>query len=145
MIEDKYIVFAHVKDDEYPMCMTIKALSVLEGTYGSVDNIFGVAKEAAKTGRVADLAKAALTIAPVLADAGRDYVREMAATSNDKEFQDMAQSLPDFPAAAELEKSMTWAECRALWNDCVTAIARGSGREVEAEPDNSAKNAESAM
>ena len=30
MIEDKYIVFAHVKDDEYPMCMTIKALSVLE-------------------------------------------------------------------------------------------------------------------
>ena len=26
MIEDKYIVFAHVKDDEYPMCMTIKAL-----------------------------------------------------------------------------------------------------------------------
>lgn len=81
----------------------------------------------------------------MLADAGRDYVREMAAESNDKEFQDMAQSLPDFPAAAELEKSMTWAECRALWNDCVTAIARGSGREVEAEPDNSAKNAESAM
>ena len=71
MIEDKYIVFAHVKDDEYPMCMTIKALSVLESAYGSVDNIFGVAKEATKTGRVADLAKAALTIAPVLADAGR--------------------------------------------------------------------------
>lgn len=145
MMEDKYLVFAHVKGAEYPMCMTIKALSALESTYGSVDNVFGVAKEAAKTGRVSDLAKAALTIAPVLAGAGRDYVREMAAGSNNKEFQDMAQSLPDFPAAAELEKSMTWAECRALWNDCVAAIARSSGREVEAEPDNSAKNAESAM
>lgn len=145
MMEDKYLVFAHVKGAEYPMCMTIKALSMLEDAYGSVDNVFGVAKEATKTGRVSDLAKAALTIAPVLADAGRDYVREMAADSNDKEFQDMAQSLPDFPAAAELEKSLTWAECRALWNDCVAAIARGSGREVETEPDNSAKNAESAM
>ena len=145
MIEDKYIVFAHIKGNEYPMCMTIKALSVLEGAYGSVDNIFGVAKEATKTGRVADLAKAALTVAPVLADAGRDYVREMAATSNDKKFQNTAQSLRDFPAVAELEKSMTWAECRALWNDCVATIARGSGREVEAEPDKSAKNAESTM
>ena len=48
MIEDKYIVFAHVKDDEYPMCMTIEGASVLEGAYGSVDNIFGVAKEATK-------------------------------------------------------------------------------------------------
>nr|DAM34437.1 MAG TPA: hypothetical protein [Caudoviricetes sp.] len=145
MIEDKYIVFAHVKGNEYPMCMTIKALSVLEGTYGSVDNIFGVAKEATKTNHVMDLVKTTLAVASVLADAGRDYVREMAATSNDKKFQNGVQSLPDFPVAAELEKSMTWAECRALWNDCVTAIVRGSGREVEAEPDNSAKNAESAM
>lgn len=145
MIEDKYIVFAHVKGNEYPMCLTIKALSVLEGTYGSVDNIFGVAKEAAKTNHVMDLVKTTFEVASVLADAGRDYVREMAATSNDKKFQDRVQSLQDFPAAAELEKSMAWAECRALWNDCVTAIARGSGREVEAEPDKSAKNAESAM
>lgn len=145
MIEDKYIVFAHVKNDEYPLCMTIKALSVLEGTYGSVDNVFDVAKEATKTNHVMDLAKTTFAVASVLADAGRDYVREMAAISNDKKFQDGVQSLPDFPAAAELEKSMTWAECRALWNDCVAAIARGSGREVETEPDNSAKNAESAM
>lgn len=48
MIEDKYIVFAHVKDDEYPMCMTIKALSVLEGTYGSVDNILALPRKPQK-------------------------------------------------------------------------------------------------
>lgn len=145
MEQDKYLAWADIKGIKYPLCLTIGAADSIEKELGSLDAPLNMINQSIKDGKMADMLKAVLKTAQPLAKAGRDYIAACALMSGDKDQVEEAKKTPVLPSNDVLENVLSAVEIMKLWNACYLATQGGASREVEVEPDNSAKNAGSAM
>lgn len=141
---DKYIAWADIKGTKYPLCLTIRAADAIENEFGSLNAPLDIIRQSLNEGKIADALRAILKMARPLADAGRDYLAACAQMSGDAKALEKAYALPVLPTSETLENVLSGAEILQLWNACYAATQGGAGRDVEAEPDKSAKNVESA-
>lgn len=142
---DKYIAWADIKGTLYPLCLTISAAAAIEKEFGSMNAPLDIIRKTTNDGNLVDTLRAVLKTASILAESGRNYMIACAQMSGDADATTSAYALPLFPTTDILESVLSGAEIMQMWNACFAAINGGSAREVEVEPDKSAKNAESAM
>lgn len=143
-MEDKYIVWAHIKNKKYPFCLTIGAADVMEKSFGSVSAAGKSIADHAEKDEVSGFLRAVLTAARPLCDGGVNYLLQSAKFSGDEKEIEAAKALQPLPEDEVLEAILSGAEIVQLWNSVLLALKGGSSREIEVAPDNSPKNADSA-
>ena len=141
---DKYIAWAEIKGTKYPLCLTIGAADALEKEFGSLNAPLNIIRKNLGEGKIADVFRTVLKTVRPLAEAGAAYFSACAQMTGDQKDLEKAYSLPVLPSDEVLTAVLSGSEILQLWNACYAATQGGASREVEAEPDKSAKNVESA-
>lgn len=141
---DKYVAWADIKGTKYPLCLTIGAADAIEKEFGSLNAPLDIIRKTANDGKLADAFRAVLKTAAILAESGRNYLIACAQMSGDADEMTRTYALPLFPAIDLLESVLSGAEIMQMWDACFAATQGGTSRNVEVEPDKSAKNVESA-
>lgn len=139
-MQDKYIVWTTIKKSRYPLCLTIDAADTLEKMFGSVSEIGKNVVDHAEKDEISEMLRVVLSALRPMAEAGKKYLAANAALSGEN-----VEQLPDLPDDETLRAVLSGAEIVEIWRDVFQALRGGASREVEAAPDNSAKNGESAM
>ena len=139
-MQDKYIVWTTIKKSRYPLCLTIDAADTLEKMFGSVGQIGKSVADHAEKDEIGEMLRVVLSALRPLVEAGKKYLAANAALAG----EDTGQ-LPDLPDDETLRAVLSGAEIVEIWGDVFRALRGGTSREVEAAPDNSVKNGESAM
>lgn len=123
---------------EYPMCLTIKATDAIEKRFQGVDKVSALLSEYAEKDQYSALMKTTLELALLLIDGGLNRCRTRAKMRGEE------IELPTLPSTEDLQEVMTFEDLLDIQQNIFAAFTVGSARNVEARPDNSQKNAESA-
>lgn len=123
---------------EFPMCLTIKATDAIEKRFQGVDKVSTLLSEYAKKDQYSALMKTTLELALLLIDGGLNRCRTRAKMRGEE------IELPTLPSTEDLQEVMTFEDLLDIQQNIFAAFTVGSARNVEARPDNSQKNAESA-
>lgn len=123
---------------EFPMCLTIKATDAIEKRFQGVDKVSTLLSEYAEKDQYSALMKTTLELALLLIDGGLNRCRTRAKMRGEE------IELPTLPSTEELQEVMTFEDLLDIQQNIFAAFTVGSSRNVEARPDNSPKNAESA-
>lgn len=139
-MNDKYIVWTNIKGKKFPLCLTVAAANAIEKQFGSVGQVGKSVAEHAEKDELGEMMRVILTALRPLAEAGRNYLAASAAFSGVE-----PETVDELPSDDTLQAILSGTEIVEIWGDVANALRGGSSREVEAAPDNSAKNGESAM
>lgn len=123
---------------EFPMCLTIKATDAIEKRFQGVDKVSALLSEYAEKDQYSALMKTTLELALLLIDGGLNRCRTRAKMRGE------GIELPTLPSTEDLQEVMTFEDLLDIQQNIFAAFTVGSARNVEARPDNSPKNAESA-
>lgn len=123
---------------QYPMCLTIKATDAIEKRFQGVDKVSTLLSEYAEKDQYSALMKTTLELALLLIDGGLNRCRTRAKMRGEE------IELPTLPGTEDLQEVMTFEDLLDIQQNIFAAFTVGSARNVEARPDNSQKNAESA-
>lgn len=123
---------------EFPMCLTIKATDAIEKRFQGVDKVSALLSEYAEKDQYSALMKTTLELALLLIDGGLNRCRTRAKMRGEE------IELPTLPSTEDLQEVMTFEDLLDIQQNIFAAFTVGSARNVEARPDNSLKNAESA-
>lgn len=123
---------------EFPMCLTIKATDAIEKRFQGVDKVSALLSEYAEKDQYSALMKTTLELALLLIDGGLNRCRTRAKMRGEE------IELPTLPSTEDLQEVMTFEDLLDIQQNIFAAFTVGSARNVEARPDNSQKNAESA-
>lgn len=123
---------------EFPMCLTIKATDAIEKRFQGVDKVSALLSEYAEKDQYSALMKTTLELALLLIDGGLNRCRTRAKMRGEE------IELPTLPSMEDLQEVMTFEDLLDIQQNIFAAFTVGSSRNVEARPDNSPKNAESA-
>lgn len=123
---------------EFPMCLTIKATDAIEKRFQGVDKVSALLSEYAEKDQYSALMKTTLELALLLIDGGLNRCRTRAKMRGEE------IELPTLPSMEDLQEVMTFEDLLDIQQNIFAAFTVGSTRNVEARPDNSPKNAESA-
>lgn len=123
---------------QYPMCLTIKATDAIEKRFQGVDKVSNLLSEYAEKDQYSALMKTTLELALLLIDGGLNRCRTRAKMRGEE------IELPTLPSTEDLQEVMTFEDLLDIQQNIFAAFTVGSARHVEARPDNSPKNAESA-
>lgn len=123
---------------EFPMCLTIKATDAIEKRFQGVDKVNSLLSEYAEKNQYSALMKTTLELALLLIDGGLNRCRTRAKMRGEE------IELPTLPSMEDLQEVMTFEDLLDIQQNIFAAYTVGSARNVEARPDNSPKNAESA-
>ena len=123
---------------EFPMCLTIKATDAIEKRFQGVDKVSTLLSEYAEKDQYSALMKTTLELALLLIDGGLNRCRTRAKMRGEE------IELPTLPSMEDLQEIMTFEDLLDIQQNIFAAFTVGSTRNVEARPDNSPKNAESA-
>lgn len=123
---------------EFPMCLTIKATDAIEKRFQGVDKVSTLLSEYAEKDQYSALMKTTLELALLLIDGGLNRCRTRAKMRGEE------IELPTLPSTEDLQEVMTFEDLLDIQQNIFAAFTVGSARNVEARPDNSTKNAESA-
>lgn len=123
---------------QYPMCLTIKATDAIEKRFQGVDKVSALLSEYAEKDQYSALMKTTLELALLLIDGGLNRCRTRAKMRGEE------IELPTLPSTEDLQEVMTFEDLLDIQQNIFAAFTVGSSRNVEARPDNSPKNAESA-
>lgn len=123
---------------EFPMCLTIKATDAIEKRFQGVDKVSALLSEYAEKDQYSALMKTTLELALLLIDGGLNRCRTRAKMRGEE------IELPTLPSTEDLQEVMTFEDLLDIQQNIFAAFTVGSDRNVEARPDNSPKNAESA-
>lgn len=123
---------------EFPMCLTIKATDAIEKRFQGVDKVSSLLSEYAEKDQYSALMKTTLELALLLIDGGLNRCRTRAKMRGEE------IELPTLPSMEDLQEVMTFEDLLDIQQNIFAAFTVGSTRNVEARPDNSPKNAESA-
>lgn len=123
---------------QYPMCLTIKATDAIEKRFQGVDKVSTLLSEYAEKDQYGALMKTTLELALLLIDGGLNRCRTRAKMRGEE------IELPTLPSTEDLQEVMTFEDLLDIQQNIFAAFTVGSARNVEARPDNSQKNAESA-
>ena len=127
-----------IEDVQYPMCLTIKATDAIEKRFQGVDKVSTLLSEYAEKDQYGALMKTTLELALLLIDGGLNRCRTRAKMRGEE------IELPTLPGTEDLQEVMTFEDLLDIQQNIFAAFTVGSVRNVEARPDNSPKNAESA-
>lgn len=123
---------------QYPMCLTIKATDAIEKRFQGVDKVSALLSEYAEKDQYSALMKTTLELALLLIDGGLNRCRTRAKMRGEE------IELPTLPSMEDLQEVMTFEDLLDIQQNIFAAFTVGSARNVEARPDNSPKNGESA-
>lgn len=123
---------------EFPMCLTIKATDAIEKRFQGVDKVSALLSEYAEKDQYSALMKTTLELALLLIDGGLNRCRTRAKMRGEE------IELPTLPSVEDLQEVMTFEDLLDIQQNIFAAFTVGSARNVEARPDNSPKNGESA-
>lgn len=123
---------------QYPMCLTIKATDAIEKRFQGVDKVSTLLSEYAEKDQYSALMKTTLELALLLIDGGLNRCRTRAKMRGEE------IELPTLPCMEDLQEVMTFEDLLDIQQNIFAAFTVGSARNVEARPDNSPKNGESA-
>lgn len=123
---------------EFPMCLTIKATDAIEKRFQGVDKVSALLSEYAEKDQYSALMKTTLELALLLIDGGLNRCRTRAKMRGEE------IELPTLPSMEDLQEVMTFEDLLDIQQNIFAAFTVGFARNVEARPDNSPKNAESA-
>lgn len=123
---------------EFPMCLTIKATDAIEKRFQGVDKVSSLLSEYAEKDQYSALMKTTLELALLLIDGGLNRCRTRAKMRGEE------IELPTLPSMEDLQEVMTFEDLLDIQQNIFAAFTVGSARNVEARPDNSPKNGESA-
>lgn len=123
---------------EFPMCLTIKATDAIEKRFQGVDKVSSLLSEYAEKDQYSALMKTTLELALLLIDGGLNRCRTRAKMRGEE------IELPTLPSVEDLQEVMTFEDLLDIQQNIFAAFTVGSARNVEARPDNSPKNGESA-
>ena len=123
---------------EFPMCLTIKATDAIEKRFQGVDKVSTLLSEYAEKDQYGALMKTTLELALLLIAGGLNRCRTRAKMRGEE------IELPTLPGTEDLQEVMTFEDLLDIQQNIFAAFTVGSARNVEARPDNSQKNAESA-
>lgn len=123
---------------EFPMCLTIKATDAIEKRFQGVDKVSSLLSEYAEKDQYSALMKTTLELALLLIDGGLNRCRTRAKMRGEE------IELPTLPSMEDLQEVMTFEDLLDIQRNIFAAFTVGSARNVEARPDNSPKNGESA-
>lgn len=123
---------------EFPMCLTIKATDAIEKRFQGVDKVSSLLSEYAEKDQYSALMKTTLELALLLIDGGLNRCRTRAKMRGEE------IELPILPSMEDLQEVMTFEDLLDIQQNIFAAFTVGSARNVEARPDNSPKNGESA-
>lgn len=123
---------------KYPMCLTIKATDAIEKRFQGVDKVSSLLSEYAEKDQYSALMKTTLELALLLIDGGLNRCRTRAKMRGEE------IELPTLPSMEDLQEVMTFEDLLDIQQNIFAAFTVGSARNVEARPDNSPKNGESA-
>lgn len=123
---------------EFPMCLTIKATDAIEKRFQGVDKVSALLSEYAEKDQYSALMKTTLELALLLIDGGLNRCRTRAKMRGEE------IELPTLPSMEDLQEVMTFEDLLDIQQNIFAAFTVGSARNVEARPDNSPKNGESA-
>lgn len=123
---------------QYPMCLTIKATDAIEKRFQGVDKVSTLLSEYAEKDQYSALMKTTLELALLLIDGGLNRCRTRAKMRGEE------IELPTLPGTEDLQEVMTFEDLLDIQQNIFAAFTVGSARNVEARPDNSPKNGESA-
>lgn len=123
---------------EFPMCLTIKATDAIEKRFQGVDKVSSLLSEYAEKDQYSALMKTTLELALLLIDGGLNRCRTRAKMRGEE------IELPTLPSMEDLQEVMTFEDLLDIQQNIFAAFTVGSARNVEARPDNSQKNGESA-
>lgn len=123
---------------EFPMCLTIKATDAIEKRFQGVDKVSALLSEYAEKDQYSALMKTTLELALLLIDGGLNRCRTRAKMRGEE------IELPTLPCMEDLQEVMTFEDLLDIQQNIFAAFTVGSARNVEARPDNSPKNGESA-
>lgn len=123
---------------EFPLCLTIKATDAIEKRFQGVDKVSTLLSEYAEKDQYSALMKTTLELALLLIDGGLNRCRTRAKMRGEE------IELPTLPSTEDLQEVMTFEDLLDIQQNIFAAFTVGSARNVEARPDNSSKNAESA-
>lgn len=123
---------------QFPMCLTIKATDAIEKRFQGVDKVSALLSEYAEKDQYSALMKTTLELALLLIDGGLNRCRTRAKMRGEE------IELPTLPSVEDLQEVMTFEDLLDIQSNIFAAFTVGSARNVEARPDNSPKNGESA-
>lgn len=123
---------------EFPMCLTIKATDAIEKRFQGVDKVSALLSEYAEKDQYSALMKTTLELALLLINGGLNRCRTRAKMRGEE------IELPILPSMEDLQEVMTFEDLLDIQQNIFAAFTVGSARNVEARPDNSPKNGESA-
>lgn len=123
---------------QFPMCLTIKATDAIEKRFQGVDKVSALLSEYAEKDQYSALMKTTLELALLLIDGGLNRCRTRAKMRGEE------IELPTLPSMEDLQEVMTFEDLLDIQQNIFAAFTVGSARNVEARPDNSPKNGESA-
>lgn len=123
---------------QFPMCLTIKATDAIEKRFQGVDKVSALLSEYVEKDQYSALMKTTLELALLLIDGGLNRCRTRAKMRGEE------IELPTLPSTEDLQEVMTFEDLLDIQQNIFAAFTVGSARNVEARPDNSPKNGESA-
>ena len=122
----------------YPLCLTVKASELIDKEFGGVQNVGKVLHEAAEQEKVTDVMKMTNKLLSIMIAGGLARCLTKAKMRGEK------IQLPAAPESDDLDNVFTYEDMPDIQTIIFSALNGGAKRNVEAAPDKSPKNAETA-